>query len=316
MKLYNKAERALKEKYNIDLLEQIVLARNDRAVYYVEFMDGDIIFTKIHGKSPMDFYNDTDSFHFSAVDNMFDMNSKYGEAAGKTFYKNKNLNSIRNMENEANITIPVVIKNRRFWLRFHLYKTLSNEDGTFKLASCYITDVSKYLVHEEALYEKTHKDELTKLFNRYALYYHFELHGSRTPITSFYFDIDDFKQYNDTYGHDIGDEVLVQFASKLRALSSDVFNCYRLGGDEFYCLLYDTNPNEAEKIVDHLQDSMKTVIIPDVKEQLSISVGVLHSHDDVTYKRDVFMKEGDRLMYASKQNGKQQATYGAFLVYK
>ena len=37
MKLYSKAEKRLKEKYNIDLLEEIVLARNDRAVYYVEY---------------------------------------------------------------------------------------------------------------------------------------------------------------------------------------------------------------------------------------------------------------------------------------
>lgn len=315
MKLYDKAEKALREKYDVDLLKEIFLAREDRAVYYVEYTKNGIFFNKVHGKSPMDYFNDQDSFEFSDIESIFYMHSKYGEVAGKQFYKNRNLNTIKNMVEEANVTIPLYIENQIFWVRFHLYRTLKHEDGSTKLASCYITDVSKYLIHEEALYEKTHKDELTMLFNRYALYYHFELHGGRTPITSFYFDIDNFKKYNDKYGHDIGDEVLIRFSRQLKEMSSDDFNCYRLGGDEFYCLLFDNDPEKGKQIVTQLSESIRNIKVPGVSEQLSISIGVLHTNEMISHKREAFMKEGDRLMYTSKRNGKNQATYGEFLVY-
>ena len=316
MSLYKNAEKALKEKYDIDILEQIVLARNDRAVYFVEFHNGKIDFTKIHGKSPMDLLNDLDFFTFDILDDIFFMNSKYGEVAGKEYYKKNNLDSIKYMDSEANVTIPLTIKNQLFWVRLHLYKTLEDELGNISVASCYITDVSKYLVHEESLYEKTHKDELTHLFNRYALYYHFELHGSRTPITSFFFDIDDFKVFNDSYGHDVGDEVLVRLSNKLTDLTDTHFSAYRLGGDEFYCLLFDKTLDEAKEYVSKLQESMKSIRIKGVKESLTLSIGVVHTTDDITHKREVFMKEADRLMYISKKNGKNTVTYGDFIVYK
>lgn len=314
MGLYHDAERTLKEKYNIDLLEEIVLARGDRAIYFVEYLRDGIFFTKIHGKSPLDLLPQGDHFEFSLIDDIFDMNSKYGEVAGKTFYKNKNISIIRNMNGEANITIPLLIDGQRRWVRFHSYST-KQKNGKTLVASCYVTDVTKYLIHEEKLYEKTHKDELTHLFNRYALYYHFELWGNRTPITSFYFDIDDFKMYNDTYGHEVGDEILKIFAQELLSIKSEHFTAYRLGGDEFYALLVETEPNELEDIVHQLQTMMKSCKVEGVDHPLSLSIGVVTTHDDITEKYVAFMKAGDTAMYESKYAGKNRATYQTFKVF-
>ena len=316
MSLYTKAEKTLKGKYDIDVLENIVLARNDRAVYYVEFIQGSMLFTKIHGKSPMDLFNDDNCFSFSDINEIFYMNSKYAEVAGRNFYKQKNLNTIKNTKLESNVTIPVTINNQLFWIRIHIYQVLPNESGSMKLGSCYITDVTKYLVHEEALYEKTHKDELTRLFNRFALYYHFELYGHNAPITSFYFDIDDFKKYNDTVGHDAGDKLLVQLSEKLMEIHDNTFFSYRLGGDEFYALCFGTNITKAKKYVEKIQNAIKDISIAGGKEKLTLSIGVVHTIDDITHKRELFMKEADRLMYISKKNGKNRATYGEFIVYK
>jgi len=315
MNQYQKAKKTLAEKYQIDLLQDIVLSRRDRAIYYVEYGDK-IAFTKIHGKSPLDLVSSESSFTLGQVDTMFDMESKYGEVAGKEYYKNLNMNSIQSIEEESNVTIPLMIQNDRYWLRFHLYSTKKNDEGKTILASCYITDVTRYLIHEEELYEKTHKDELTGLFNRYALYYHFTLHGHRTPITSYYFDIDDFKHYNDTYGHKIGDKVLTCFSDKLKDIFSDKFICYRLGGDEFYCLLYESNKDEAKKILTYIQKSMEISSGELESETLSVSIGVVTSKGDVSQKHVPFMEQGDKLMYESKNKGKNTATCGEFKIFE
>lgn len=315
MKQFYNAEKNLREKYNIDILKEIILQRNDRAIYYCEFLNDDIVFTKIHGKSPLDKYDKEGRFNFSNVKEMFDMTSKYGDVTGQEYYKELNLNYIINMDDEANVTIPLVIKNQKFWVRFHLYSVQKDENEKPILASCYITDVTKYLIHEENLYEKTHTDELTGLFNRYTLYYHFELHGDKLPITSYYFDIDYFKEYNDTYGHDVGDKVLYQFAQNLKALMQKDFYCYRLGGDEFYCLLLNSTPKKAKEYISLLNNAIKSVHIPNVKEKLSISIGVVTTKGSIKIKYDAFMKEADRLMYTSKKNGKDRYTKGDFVIF-
>ena len=170
-------------------------------------------------------------------------------------------------------------------------------------------------MNEEELYEKTHKDELTGLFNRYTLYYHFELHGSRAPMAGFYFDIDDFKMYNDTYGHDVGDEVLVQFSKQLLASTEENFNAYRLGGDEFFCLVLDSNVDKVKEYVERIRKSIQSIAIPKVNDKLTLSIGVVLTNDEITHKREAFVKEADRLMYVSKKNGKNTVTYGNFVVF-
>ena len=315
VRLYKKAEKELMVKYEIDLLEQIVLARNDRAVYYVEYLDSGLVFTKIHGKSPLDICENGDIFNFSLIEKNYDMTSKYGEVVGQQHYKNTNINFIRNMTDEANITIPVILNHQRFWIRMHLYTVLNNDQGKPILASCYITDVTKYLIYEEQLYEKTHKDELSGLFNRYTLHYHFELHGNKTPIVGMYFDIDDFKVYNDTYGHDVGDMVITRLSENLKSIQNDDFISYRIGGDEFFALIFNSNLSKIEDYVNEVSESIKSIRIPRIKEKLSISIGVVYTTGDITHKSELFIKEADRLMYVSKRNGKDRHTKGEFIVF-
>ena len=67
MDIYKDAEEKLSQLYDIDLIKEILLARTDRAIYYVEFLETDIHFTKISGKSPMDLFPGTNSFSLSLI---------------------------------------------------------------------------------------------------------------------------------------------------------------------------------------------------------------------------------------------------------
>lgn len=311
MGLFQKVQKDLRDNFNIDVVQDVVLARDDRAIYYVDYTKPELVLKKIHGKSPLDMFPNHLSIKFTEIEKRFKMDNKYGEVAGKKYYKKLNMDAVKNCGEESNVTFPIVFQDQTYWLRFHLYRILE-KDGKTILASCYVTDVSKYLVNEEELYEKTHKDELTRLFNRYTLYYHFELHSHRTPLTGVFFDIDNFKLYNDTYGHDVGDVVLSTFADRLRARFTEDFTCYRLSGDEFYCLAYSMKQEDVLAVVEEIRQDMKTLDLKGVKEHLSISVGVSHTKDNVIHKHEVFIKHADKLMYQSKKEGKDKVTVGEF----
>ena len=192
---------------------------------------------------------------------------------------------------------------------------MPEETGKPILASCYITDVTKYLINEEQLYEKTHKDELSGLFNRYTLQYHFSIYGTRSPIIGMYFDIDDFKIYNDKYGHDIGDSVIRKLSENLRLINDDNFISYRLGGDEFFVLIFKADLAKIDYYIQEINQCIESIKLPRVQENLSVSMGCVYTTGDITLKGELFIKEADRLMYVSKKNGKARNTRGEFTVF-
>jgi len=124
-------------------------------------------------------------------------------------------------------------------------------------------------------------------------------HGFPTSLA--YFDIDNFKFINDTYGHGEGDKVLITFANMLKDKFriSDVHG--RVGGDEFVVLLGNTNKQQAENSVKSLQKLI------DVYNQnsrngysISFSHGVVEYDPRKHSALKAMMDEGDQLMYINK----------------
>lgn len=153
------------------------------------------------------------------------------------------------------------------------------------------------------LAELSMTDDLTDLANRFAL---------KTNMTKFYhnelnlmmIDIDDFKKLNDTYGHQIGDEVLKTFAGLL----IDAFgkaNVYRYGGDEFLIVSNETVIDFKKKLK-HLRSKVGSYHYRG--SELCFSSGYYHhfmaNHEDF----DHALEEADRRLYYSKNHGKNMDT--------
>jgi diguanylate cyclase (GGDEF)-like protein len=155
-----------------------------------------------------------------------------------------------------------------------------------------------------------HHDSLTGLPNRLQFQMQLE-HGvayarrHESLLAVLFVDIDRFKTINDTLGHDAGDQVLVQFAQRLRQCVREVDTVARQGGDEFIVLLTELhNGADAQQVAEKI---MKTIAEPFVINgdlldvAASIGVAVYPDDDDDI---ETLIEKADLAMYAAKQRGK------------
>ncbi|MYM27001.1 diguanylate cyclase [Duganella sp. CY15W] len=157
------------------------------------------------------------------------------------------------------------------------------------------------------------RDTLTGLPNRRALMQALpealrRANRSRQSCAVFFLDLDRFKQVNDRYGHDEGDELLRQFAERVGAAVRKTDTVGRLAGDEFVVILEmlhsDADAQEAaDKLLPILQQPfvLKTVTVT-----LSASIGIAIHHPDDPQDIEMLLGRADRAMYRHKQQGIQQ----------
>ncbi|OJF15178.1 GGDEF domain-containing protein [Couchioplanes caeruleus] len=130
------------------------------------------------------------------------------------------------------------------------------------------------------------------------------------PLAVVLIDLDHFKQINDLYGHDKGDEVLAavgaMFAASLRA--SDFAG--RFGGEEFLVLLPGTSSREAKGVAEHLRTAMSAITIPHFERKITASFGVAvlpdHAPDAAT-----LVRQADRALYLAKAAGRDRVHIAA-----
>jgi len=158
------------------------------------------------------------------------------------------------------------------------------------------------------------QDHLTKAFNRRSFdeqvknaWNLFQL--NHQPVTLITFDIDYFKRINDTFGHAMGDFILVECAKILKeAFTRDQDVVARVGGEEFAILLPDYQIDHAVKKAEVLLDRIRkeTFVDQDMKVQFTGSVGIaqlLHGES-----LDQWMKRADSALYDSKKSGRDRYT--------
>lgn len=114
-------------------------------------------------------------------------------------------------------------------------------------------------------------------------------------------DLDNFKQVNDRDGHQQGDEVLIEFAHLLTSSLRDSDHAFRFGGDEFCCLLIDSDQDANEQVAKRIQKA--TAEHPLFKQyDVSTSVGATTFHESDTQK--TLFKRADMALYQAKHSGK------------
>ena len=162
------------------------------------------------------------------------------------------------------------------------------------------------------LRELAHTDELTQLNNRRQFEFIAEQKIHQWPqfksICLLMFDVDFFKRINDSYGHDIGDQVLQKIAEIARKEMRRDDVLARFGGEEFVALLPETTLDDAMMIATRLRQKIEanTVCIGNnIKLNFTISIGVSQLNpEDIDLH--LLIKEADVALYRAKQNGRNQ----------
>lgn len=151
--------------------------------------------------------------------------------------------------------------------------------------------------------EKSHKDELTGLSNRYA--YEEDIkklqeEGMDENLTFLLVDVNSLKTVNDTMGHTAGDELLAGAASCLSKCINTYGTVYRMGGDEFVALMQVTENKLAE--VQKQIDELTSAWHGDLVESLSLSCGYVSVRENKTMTIQQMSILADQRMYESKKN--------------
>lgn len=176
---------------------------------------------------------------------------------------------------------------------------------------------------EEKIRHLAHYDGLTSLPNRFLFKEYLDLalrtarrHGNKFAVL--FLDLDKFKEINDTLGHDAGDIVLCEIASRLRSCLRHTDKIARMGGDEFYVLIEELDDARyAADVANKLLDAASRPIVIGGKEcKLSVSIGIAIYPDDGG-DGPTLLKNADKAMYKAKDLGKNGfQTYSALDAYR
>lgn len=175
-----------------------------------------------------------------------------------------------------------------------------------------IAEMERTIAEAESILAKKESktDVLTGLMNRRAYYEITEKESNRSlryhvDMSIIIIDIDYFKEFNDNYGHALGDMVLKHFAKVLKKMKRDCDYAFRLGGDEFLILLPHTSEEEAVSLAERIQDEIrnKPLVIDSHTHTITISCGVSQEQKGDT-SIDQIEKRADTALYRAKDLGK------------
>ncbi len=159
---------------------------------------------------------------------------------------------------------------------------------------------------EERIMNESRIDRLTQIHNRNALYMYLENLTDKTDYALAIFDIDDFKKFNDTYGHIVGDFVLKEVARVATEFLNGSFVA-RYGGEEF--IVVSKMNGDFDYVYDTVEGLRKfyeqyTFKYEDLKLSLTITIGLTKYQDNMAV--DEWINQADKLLYEGKNSGKNK----------
>ena len=203
-------------------------------------------------------------------------------------------------------------KNGEIHVEMKTISAVRNEHGITTHYVALSNDITHIKEHQKQLERMGNYDMLTNLPNRSLLadrLSHAMSHCQRQEqsLAVIFLDLDNFKNVNDTHGHDVGDDLLIALSTRMMDALRKDDTLARIGGDEFVAILEDVSKiADCEPVLERLlQAASKPVVVSNKRLQVSASIGVtFYPQDNV--ENDQLMRHADQAMYIAKQSGKNR----------
>ncbi|PKM35717.1 MAG: diguanylate cyclase [Gammaproteobacteria bacterium HGW-Gammaproteobacteria-10] len=211
-------------------------------------------------------------------------------------------------------------KNGEIYPEWQTVTAVKNEAGEISHFVSIFSDITEKKENESRIHNLAFYDPLTNLPNRRLLINRLEKeiavakrHGHFGAVI--FMDLDHFKFLNDSLGHHVGDELLIQVANRLESVVRDEDTAARLGGDEFIVLI-NCNAKNLEEAADHALTVAEKInakinkpfLLDTFQHQLSPSIGITLFPDNID-NADQILQQADTAMYRSKASGRNSISF-------
>ena len=220
------------------------------------------------------------------------------------------------------LIVPLIQKNHLNGMLILQERIVIEEDTSYtdyeQSQIMSIASLASVAINNAALMEMSSTDMMTHLKLKYYFFnYLTEAIDSaflkKENIAVLMFDIDFFKKFNDTYGHECGDFVLISVADIIKKSLRDVDVASRYGGEEFTVLLCDTDKDGAMIVAERIRSAIDEhdFVYNDQHLHVTISVGVsvFDAETNLVNSPNCFVNQADQALYVSKSNGRNRVTY-------
>ncbi|HDQ14201.1 MAG TPA: sensor domain-containing diguanylate cyclase, partial [Sediminispirochaeta sp.] len=213
---------------------------------------------------------------------------------------------------QPSLLVPLIAKSQIMGLLV-LGERIQQENYSLE-EKRYLTDIAHFAanaIHNAVLFEMSTTDLMTHLKQRH---YFFEILDKRivqavtkgTKISLIMLDIDHFKQINDSYGHQVGDEILKSISATIRSGLRQEDIGARYGGEEFVILLHESDEQQAYEVAERLRQTIEKQKHPQARS-VSVSMGIAQYDPELDSGPDDFIGRADNALYFSKEHGRNRS---------
>ncbi len=263
---------------------------------------------------------------------LMDLNLKSGEGIAGTVWSTGNPVLINDAQNDPRFTdkadkksntqtnsliaVPLVYKGEIVGV----IEAINKVDGDFNAFDLemlqYISTQSAIAIKNAELYDTANRDGMTKLFTKKYFRERLNEEWSRSnryrhSLSLAIFDIDNFKNFNNTYGHQAGDRVIMELVKIIISNSRSIDIPCRYGGEEFIIILPETTKEEALIVVERIRQKVEQINIDynNTYLNLTVSGGLAVIPELSPNNVEEFIDMADKALYYSKKNGRNRVSF-------
>ncbi len=296
-----KQERTLRKSVETLSSRLNMLFENSRTAMALARMDGEIVIKN-------------DSFSELITGFGFELKSNYNAMLGDIFERPNEILKLVNqaLSDKNTVQAEFAVKDttnegRENWINVQVTLTQNDDGEQFYLF--FLTDISARKAQFNKLEKQATSDQLTGLLNRLGGENEMrEQMDLNVPFALMLIDLDGFKPINDTYGHDVGDDMLVHVATQISHTIRRNDIAIRWGGDEFVVAITDATPDDAlnlaYKLIRAISKPIETSQGVEVNVGASIGLAMFPYH---SWELEDLLDCADKAMYEVKKSGKNDA---------